>query len=32
MAYSENVIDHYENPGNVGSFDNQEPTVGTGLW
>lgn len=31
MAYSEKVIDHYENPRNVGSFGKQEEGVGTGL-
>ena len=31
MAYSEKVIDHYENPRNVGSFDKADPNVGTGL-
>jgi nitrogen fixation NifU-like protein len=31
MAYSEKVIDHYENPRNIGSFDKSDPTVGTGL-
>jgi nitrogen fixation NifU-like protein len=31
MAYSEKVIDHYENPRNVGSFDKSEEGVGTGL-
>lgn len=31
MAYSDTVIDHYENPRNVGSFDNEDPTVGSGM-
>ena len=31
MAYSEKVIEHYENPRNVGSFAKDDPDVGTGL-
>jgi len=31
MAYSEKVIDHYENPRNVGAFDKSDPQVGTGM-
>ena len=31
MAYSDKVIDHYENPRNVGTMDKDSPSVGTGL-
>jgi len=31
MSYSQQVIDHYENPRNVGSFDKEDEDVGTGM-
>ena len=31
MAYSDKLMDHYENPRNVGSFEKMDPAVGTGM-
>ena len=31
MSYSAQVVDHYENPRNVGSFDKSDPDIGTGM-
>lgn len=31
MAYSDKVVSHFENPKNIGSFDKNDPSIGTGL-
>ena len=31
MAYNEKILDHYNNPRNVGTMDTKDPTVGTGM-
>ena len=31
MAYSKKVLDHYENPRNVGKFDSKDENIGTGM-
>ena len=31
MAYSKQLLDHYENPRNVGTLDENDPSVGTGM-
>ena len=31
MAYSDQVMDHYQNPRNVGKFDDEDQSVGTGM-
>ena len=31
MAYSDKVVAHFENPKNIGSFDKNDPSIGTGL-
>ena len=31
MAYSDKVVDHYQNPSNVGKLDENDPSVGTGM-